>query len=259
MKILFFLFTFVFVFISVFGLALGQDDCLPRSCGPWSPTIRFPFWIKGIQPESCGYEGFGVSCNESGRAELDLRFPLTASAENIVLPLNMTVTVWEIDYKAQKMLVGYARARSCLPERLPNVSSPSSSPFEVEALGYGDGSTLFNCSNTRGRDTVSCLSNRRYQVVEYGSTYEINSLIPYSSCFKMYNISYVPDGALSGTAYEHSSQFYLNWSMPSCSKCEEKGSFCRLRNRSTDAAEGETECFGGQLNQGKTRNLRISA
>ncbi|XP_057774239.1 rust resistance kinase Lr10-like [Salvia miltiorrhiza] len=233
---------FLLTFISIIYLAVGQDECLPATCGPYAPVVRFPFWLKGHQPERCGYPGFGLSCNGS-RADLDLQFPVTASATNIMLPLNMTVAVWNIDYKAQKMLVNYARARSCLPRKLPTLNSSASPIFEAEAIGYGEGSTLFNCSNTRNYETVACLSSSRYQVLDFASMYDISSLPPYSSCFKMYNISYVPDRALTGGDDESGTRFYLKWSRPSCGKCEAKGNYCRLQN---SAAAAETECFSPQ-------------
>ncbi|KAH6828074.1 hypothetical protein C2S53_013090 [Perilla frutescens var. hirtella] len=244
---------FLFTFISIFYLAVGQNECLPTTCGPLAPVVRFPFWLKGHQPEHCGYPGFGLSCNESGRTDFDLQFPVTASTNNIVVPLKMTVAVWDIDYKAQKMLAGYARARSCLPRKLPTVNSSntSASPFEAEAIGYGDGSTLFNCSNLRDYESISCLSSHGYQVIEFASVYDIASLPPYSSCFKMYNISFVPDRALAGRDDEYGSRFYLSWSRPSCGKCEAKGKYCRLQN--SGAAE-EIECFSPQHATGASKN-----
>lgn len=232
---------FILTFISIIYLAVGQNECLPATCGPYAPIVRFPFWLKGRQPEHCGYPGFGLSCNESGRADLDLQFPVTASAGKVMLSLNMTVAVSDIDYKAQKMLVNYARTRSCLPEKLPTVNSSASPIFEAEGIGYGEGYTLFNCSNTRNYETVACLSSRRYKVLQFASMYDISSLPPYSSCFKMYTISYVPDRTLTGGEDEYGTRFYLKWSRPSCGKCEAKGDYCRLQNSS--AAAEETECF----------------
>lgn len=234
---------FLFTFITIVYLAVGQNECLPTTCGPSAPVVRFPFWLKGQQPEHCGYPGFGLSCNEGGRTELDLQFPVTATTNNIVLPLKVRVEVRDIDYKAQKMMVGYPRAQSCLPEKLPTVNS-SASPFQVEETGYDEVSTLFNCSNAINYATVACLSNRHYQVIKFARMYEITSLPPYSSCFKMYDISYVPDGILNVREDGFDAPFYLSWSRPSCGKCEIEGKYCRLQN--STAAEEETECFGLQ-------------
>lgn len=236
----FFLLTLISIIINV---AVGQDDCLPQRCGPSEPPIRFPFRLQDRQPDHCGYTGgFDLSCNQDNRTELNLQIQLTASTNGTTIPLQLTVVVWNIDYEGQKMLAGNARALTCLPEKLLELNS-STSLFEVEAVGSGDGYTLFNCSNPRDYETIPCLSSHRYKVVPFSSGSEITSLIPRSSCFKMYNISYVPYGALTEKDYGSGDLFYLRWSRPSCGNCEVQGKFCRLRNGQ------ETECFSPQQPQ----------
>ncbi|KAF3431920.1 hypothetical protein FNV43_RR26656 [Rhamnella rubrinervis] len=39
---------------------------VPKSCGD-NQTIRFPFYIKGLQEPNCGYSGFELSCNGNGQ------------------------------------------------------------------------------------------------------------------------------------------------------------------------------------------------
>ncbi|KAL0452422.1 UNVERIFIED_CONTAM: Rust resistance kinase Lr10 [Sesamum latifolium] len=237
---------FLFTFISIVHLAGGQNGCLPATCGPSGPIIRFPFWLKDHQPEHCGYPGFELRCTESGDLKFDFQFPVTASASNIMLPLLTTVTVGVIDYGAQQMLVRNAVARSCPPEKLTTLNSWAS-PFVVEALGYSEGYVLFNCSNAESDwQTVSCLSNRDHKVITVASTNEITALPPHSSCFKMYNISYVPYNALTGRDDEYGERFYVRWRKPSCGNCEAEGKFCRLRNNGT--AE-DTECFSPEQPQ----------
>ncbi|XP_042049105.1 rust resistance kinase Lr10-like [Salvia splendens] len=103
---------------------------------------------------------------------------------------------------------------------------------------------LYSIAPTQGTmRQLLVLASRRYKVIEFGSIYDITSLPPYSSCFKMYSISYVLDRALTGGDDESGSRFYLKWSRPSCDKCEAQGDYCRLQNSS--AAE-ETECFTPQ-------------
>ncbi|KAL2249060.1 UNVERIFIED_CONTAM: Rust resistance kinase Lr10 [Sesamum indicum] len=236
---------FLFTFISIVHLAGGQNGCLPATCGPSGPNIRFPFWLKDHQPEHCGYPGFELRCTESGDLKFDLQFPVTASANNVVLPLLTTVTVGVIDYGAQQMLVRNAVARSCPPEKLTTLNS-SASPFEVEALGYSEGYVLFNCSNAESDwQTVSCLSNHDHKVITLPSTSEITALPPHSSCFKMYNISYVPYNALAGRDDEYGERFYVRWRKPSCGNCEAEGKFCRLRNNTAE----DTECFSPEQPQ----------
>ncbi|KAL0403226.1 UNVERIFIED_CONTAM: LEAF RUST 10 DISEASE-RESISTANCE LOCUS RECEPTOR-LIKE PROTEIN KINASE-like 2.2 [Sesamum radiatum] len=143
---------------------------------------------------------------------------------------------------------------SCPPEKLTTLNSLAS-PFEVEALGYSEGFVLFNCSNAESDwRTVSCLSNHDHKVITVASTDEITALPPHSSCFKMYNISYVPYNALTGRDDEYGERFYLRWRKPSCGNCEAEGMFCRLRNNET--AE-DTECFSPEQPQhGSSKNYK---
>lgn len=237
---------FLFTLILVVCLSNGQDECKPASCGPNEPVVQFPFWLKDQQPEHCGYPGFELSCTQSGRTQLEFQFPVTVSTNNVAVPLTMTISVWLIDYKAQKMLVRDAVARSCLPERLPTLNSSAAFPFEVEPLGYDGGLTLFNCTITKGRDygnPIACLSSRSYQVIPFASIYDITSLPSRSPCFRMYNVSFLPDNVFARVGDDYSgTAFYLRWRKPDCQKCEGKGKYCRMSSNSSTAGE-ETECF----------------
>ncbi|CAI9775783.1 unnamed protein product [Fraxinus pennsylvanica] len=35
--------------------AISSSGCKPAKCGGFGPPIRFPFLLKGRQPEHCGY------------------------------------------------------------------------------------------------------------------------------------------------------------------------------------------------------------
>ncbi|XP_051121547.1 rust resistance kinase Lr10-like isoform X2 [Andrographis paniculata] len=223
------------------GLSNCDDVCKPASCSSSGPVVRFPFWLKNRHPDWCGFPGFELSCSRSGDTELDFLFPVKASIDKVTIPLNMTVSVGVIDYKEQKMLVRNSVARSCLPERPPR-SNFSAFPFEVEPLGYDGGYTLFNCTNARDNgNRVACLSSQSYEVVAFGSIYEITSLPPRSSCFPMYNISFVPDNLYGRQPDDYGgTPYYLHWRKPDCHNCYGKGRSCRLRNGSI---AGQTECF----------------
>lgn len=246
--------TFLLTLISIVHLAVSQNECLTTRCGPTGPVIRFPFRLRDHQPEHCGYPGFELSCTGSGSTEFDLQFPVTASTDKIMIPLRTIVSVSDIDYKAQKILASKALARSCLPEKLTMLkNSSSASLFEVEALGYTQGYTLFNCSDTRGYgQDITCLSSRSYRVIAFASIYDITTLPPYSSCFKMYNVSYVPDELFTGINDDYGTRFYLGWSKPYCGNCEGEGKYCRLKNGGRDE---ETECISLEQPQHGTGTL----
>ncbi|KAL3650548.1 hypothetical protein CASFOL_006951 [Castilleja foliolosa] len=254
MKLLFLIITS----ICTLHPTLSQNDCLPTSCSPTGPTIRFPFRLKDRQPAHCGHLSFELYCTKNGITKFDLQFPITASINNtnITISLQTTVSVWDIDYTAQKMQVSNARSKSCLPGKNDLITTLNSLKFEIEPLGYSDGYTLFNCSDTRdsyGDQKINCLSGRGYEVITYASFYDITSLPPYSSCFKMYNISYLPDRIFTDDKDDYDdvygTRFDLRWHEPSCGDtCEKNGKYCRLRN---DGGE-EIECVGHKETQHDT-------
>lgn len=235
------------VFLAVPGIASAQDECLPTRCGT-GPEIRFPFWLKGRQPDRCGYPGFEISCSVNNTAEMELQYPITASSKNIVIPLRVKVRIQEIDYKSQVMRCDYLNATDCLPRQLPNVNSSASS-FGIYTVFSSGGFTLFNCSASsketetgiRYGNLVPCLSPPGYQVRYFESDYSISEF-SLSSCAKMYNVSYAPAAVLTGLEGEYTESYNyvsLNWSKPSCGNCEAQRKYCRLKSNDTN---DETEC-----------------
>lgn len=141
----------IFLFYSVYFLqtilVAAQDICLPTRCFDSGPVIRFPFRIKGRQPEHCGYPGFDLSCNPINNiTEFEFQFPVKASTNKIAIPLSAQASVQEIDYKLQVIHVSVLNG-SCLPKQVPAFGSPASA-FEMfyQYNGEASGYTLFNCS-----------------------------------------------------------------------------------------------------------------
>ncbi|KAL2556224.1 RING/U-box superfamily protein [Forsythia ovata] len=107
--------SFIFLVLVITWLEVSQDyECQPTRCGDSGPIIKFPFRLKD-QQEHCGYLGFELSCTESNNTEFELQFLVTASTNNVVLPLFAKVWIWEIDYKAQLIYINNFTAKSCLP------------------------------------------------------------------------------------------------------------------------------------------------
>ncbi|XP_027124433.2 rust resistance kinase Lr10-like [Coffea arabica] len=236
-------------FLADVGIVAAQDECLPTRCGNGT-EIRFPFWLKGHQPDRCGYPGFELTCSPSNATEMELQYPITASTNNIVIPLRVTLGIYEIDYKSQVLTSDRITVPECLPRQVPQVNS-SASPFGVVSVFSIDGFSLFNCSTSSNNGTrihsrigspVPCLSSPAFQVLYLDSIYSISDFAQ-PSCVKMYNISYVPKAVFTGQEqYEHYSPYdyvRLNWSKPSCANCEAKGEYCSLKINGTN---DETEC-----------------
>ncbi|KAK7859678.1 putative ring-h2 finger protein atl21a [Quercus suber] len=110
---------------SEFGVE--PDGCEETRCGDYGPTIQFPFWLKGQQPEHCGYPGFELSCTEDNRTILEL-------------PHSWKFYVNSISYTKQQ--IDLHNPAGCNDPRLvPNLTlSPFS--FSYDMYNY----TFFNCS-----------------------------------------------------------------------------------------------------------------
>lgn len=242
-------FIFLVCIIGVTEPAAGQEDgCFPASCGGSGPTIRFPFRLKDRHPEHCGYPspGFELSCSATNTTEVEIQYPVQASARNILIPLRVKIRVNNINYVSQQIDFSPID-HDCLPKQLPfgefQPNSSISPPFKM-SQGYSYEYTLFNCSlnNNNKNDSgtysrygnpVPCLGGQGYQVLAFGSFYS-TSEFTLSSCSKLYNISNVPSDLFDDRSI-------IQWFKPSCGQCEAKGQECRLKKNTIDAAE--TECI----------------
>ncbi|KAF2322572.1 hypothetical protein GH714_019063 [Hevea brasiliensis] len=88
------------------GFGFNMDECKESKCGGHGPAVRFPFRIKGQQPDSCGYPetGFDLSCSERKETVLEL-------------PTSVKLLVKKIDYVAQ--VIYTSDPQDCLPDSFP--------------------------------------------------------------------------------------------------------------------------------------------
>ncbi|GKV25682.1 hypothetical protein SLEP1_g35081 [Rubroshorea leprosula] len=195
--------------------------------------------VKGQQPEHCGYHGFELSCEEK---QIVLK-----------LPRNVKLFVKRIDYKAQRIQL--YDPQGCLPLQLPNLNL-SASPFQYLRLtpfrfnSAESKYNLFNCSReaTVGINyefyEIPCLSVPGFQVLAFPS--DSTSAFNLISCRRtLLNIS--ETAVYEDMLYYQTGDVHLSWSQPDCSKCEEGGSKCKLKNN--NRIQDDTECYGTTKNQ----------
>ncbi|EEF32631.1 receptor serine/threonine kinase, putative [Ricinus communis] len=205
------------------GLGLNKDDCKESKCSRHGPAIRFPFRIKGLQPDHCAYPevGFDLSCTEKKETVL-------------VLPNSVKLLVKTIDYASQ--VIHASDPENCLPRQLSNLNL-SASPFQYLELDQNTQShVLFNCTWRKNPFfQVPCLSAPNYQVYIFSSTIRIDSP-DLMYCTKMYDVS-LPENMIFSNDYV----LQLTWFNPSCGSCAIQGKYCRLKANNT---QPETECSG---------------
>ncbi|KAF7816710.1 rust resistance kinase Lr10-like [Senna tora] len=195
-----------------------NNSCpLPETtCGDL--VIRFPFRIKGRQPQRCGYPGFALECTPTNHPLLEL-------------PYSVKLTVKHINYKSQTIDL-YDPSSPCLYSKLENLNV-SASPFQFTD-DYYYAHTFFNCTpEDRGLTRASCLSSPAYQVYAIPHFSNMASY-PISFCSIMFTIPSLPYDF-----FQEENMLHLMWSDPMCKHCESKGKICGFKNTTTN----ETDCF----------------
>ncbi|KAK2983693.1 hypothetical protein RJ640_023227 [Escallonia rubra] len=209
--------------ISSFSFMIsGTELCFSSACGRSEPTIRFPFRLENLQPKSCGYPGFNLSCGATNQTVLEL-------------PNSGNFSVQGIDYGTQEIWIN--DPNNCLPKRLLSLNLLGS-PF----MGlYFQDFTLYNCSfdYTMYRlNPIACLSDTNYSVFATSSPRVINFLIA-KKCVFISTIG-VPvqwpffEQVLSS---DLSYDLRLTWGAPHCGRCESRGGRCGFKGNSSREIE----------------------
>ncbi|KAK6271127.1 hypothetical protein POUND7_008225 [Theobroma cacao] len=203
-----------------------RDVCEPKHCKNGQPRVRYPFRLKGRQPDHCGSSGFDLSCNNKNQTVLEL-------------PRSVKLLVKRIDYVHQRIHV--YDEDGCVQKQLQNLIL-SASPFMYSSGSdpyyYSDSGnfTLFNCSIEDQSDyydsswSIPCLSGSgfyvKYVESDSGRSYLLN-------CRKTTDISEVPYGMMD----DRKNKFDFNWTKPACGLCEVKGQGCRPNTTNTSGIE----------------------
>ncbi|XP_023770191.1 putative RING-H2 finger protein ATL21A [Lactuca sativa] len=213
-------------------IAGANDDCLPASCGPHQPEIRFPFHILGRQPARCGFPGFDLSCDEQNQTI-------------IRLPSSRSYIVKRISYVSQ---VIYIDPEFCRPNRIVGVNL-TDTPFRFSTLRSF---TFYNCSTQNygfmyPAIPFPCLSSRNYSVIATRTGIFSPAYMP-SNCQAMKTIV-VPIRLNS----DFRDDLQLMWFTPFCRSCEMEGRACGLKSD-----DGETVCVGSSRGISKSAKYGLS-
>ncbi|CAI9274520.1 unnamed protein product [Lactuca saligna] len=218
----------LFFYLFLFKTISGADDCVPTSCSPTGPQVRFPFRIRGLQPSHCGFPGFDLSCSKRNRTILHL----TSSRSYIVN---------RISYGAQ---IIYIDPEFCRPKRIGDFRL-TGTPFDFSSVRSYN---FYNCSLQKSNYmfpavALPCLDSGNHSVIAVRT-----GLIPEGetpeNCKDIATIS-VPIRWYGNIREE----LELMWFTPFCGPCEIEGRMCGLKN-----GDGETTCFGSPV--GIQRNAK---
>ncbi|KAI3792624.1 hypothetical protein L2E82_06509 [Cichorium intybus] len=208
----------IFSFFVLKPIAGANDDCLPASCGPHEPQVRFPFRIHGRQPAKCGFPGFALSCDERNQTI-------------IRLPSSRSYIVKRISYVSQ---VIYIDPEFCRPNRIVGVNL-TDTPFLFSTLRRY---TFYNCSLQNygfmyPAVPFPCLSSGNYSVIAMRTGIFSPEYMPLNC--EVMNTIVVPVRLNS----DFRNELQLMWFTPYCRSCEMEGKACGLKSD-----DGQTFCVG---------------
>lgn len=201
-------------------------SCLPKSlqvcttaaCGMGEPEIRFPFLIKNRgQNESCGYPGFGVSCDITSQTLLNL-------------PSSGDFTVQAIDYGTQEVWIN--DPNNCLPQRILSLNL-SGSPFYVS---FNQGFTFFNCTSDYSKyrlNRIACLSSSTHTIYATASSLAANFLSSKCNSLGTFRVPVQWPFYENLPSSDLSHHLRLTWLVPTCGRCESLGGRCGWRSNSS--------------------------
>lgn len=244
LKMLFHFLCWLLIVVELVHVGVCLENCMETRCKPHGPTIRFPFRIKGRQPNHCGYEGFDISCTNDKQTVLEI---MPSSANKFF--------VKKINYAFQEIDIYYQIG--CPPQQVFDLNSLSSSPFKF--VEGGRNYTIFSCPSSKERDEYLRSSGpycgAKLRPCNHGSNPVGNQIFsirgddcsidyfPLVSCTKVhdyYTSSSVPDMSLGS----RHNVLKLQWSKPSCQHCEELGKTCRSKSEQLTPNQTETtECI----------------
>ncbi|KAE9456683.1 hypothetical protein C3L33_11414, partial [Rhododendron williamsianum] len=228
----------IFLFFSFFFFPAGagagahdhDDACMPKRCAAEGPEIRFPFWLKDIQPDRCGYgPGFALTCSHNKETLLDNLF-------------YSKVVVQDIDYLNQQFDYEFT---GCVPHQENSSLIFNTSPFHSDWYYYGTDLCeyhIFSCPSSSEYPydpypIYGCVSSPKTYTLVLGSQDLIWGLS--MNCTKTYTFQSVPCGTWPFSPNRRDS---AHWTRPNCGECERNGKYCRLSS-SNNINQHETECF----------------
>ncbi|XVF33638.1 hypothetical protein REPUB_Repub17cG0185100 [Reevesia pubescens] len=253
-------------------LGYARKNCPVAACREDGPAVRFPFWLKGRQPETCGYPGFELSCSKKNQTLIEF-------------PTSGKFLVTKISYENQ--YIDISDPGRCIAQRLMRLNV-TGSPFTIF---WSENFTLLNCSSrVEGQDlaAIGCLSSSTRNVyaahASMAMSLDLSSCgfianveasftlsqsysfphrcIPYTYRLPLYYFprSFKPPYNQNGyhrctypSGYVRTFPDYLNslynftrllWAIPDCDGCEYGGGNCRFKSNTSR----QLECFKGNEN-----------
>ncbi|GAU14799.1 hypothetical protein TSUD_50110 [Trifolium subterraneum] len=194
--------------------------CEPRTCG--NQTIRYPFYIKGIQQPFCGYPGFGISCDTN----LGLPF-LNLS--------NTFYTIHQIFYQNQSLRVSNNVVISSSNTNKGCLSPNKNLTIPKDMFNLADNQTqvvlFFGCDSTKlprtlQRNRIGCSAENETSSVVALYEDDKNASFASKNCRGGVVNATVENDVKRGIEESLRNGFLLNWMASNCTNCYNSGGRC---------------------------------
>ncbi|KAL2550993.1 RING/U-box superfamily protein [Forsythia ovata] len=195
---------------------MSLNICEPVSCDSEGPKIRFPFRLKGRQPDHCGYPGFDLFCNNQNQTILKL-------------PQSCELEVFHIEYPTQTLYTD--DSDRCISNKILNFSLLGS-PFKgVNSKNY----TVLNCSSEVNDYKMLdhfvplyCHGRKNYTILVMDSCIPAAQLP--ASCRRIANVSIPLQRFIQQQLPPRIvTDLQLSWTEPDCRDCEANGGTCGFK------------------------------
>ncbi|KAK8916262.1 putative serine/threonine-protein kinase [Platanthera zijinensis] len=216
-------FFFLLLLSSSLPSSLSTDyhypkNCLPERCGGLI-NVTFPFWIRDLQSDYCGYPPFELQC-DNGVAKLSM--------------MEEDYHVLNISYQSRTATVSMSSSltalNNCLSLPYYNLSF-SLTPFAVSSLNR-ELVFVYNCTAAvNGSTEIACLDKGSY--VYLGGEYQVQESKGSISdhCFAaVIPVLNSPAAEINNYSKLLADGFLLNWSAPDCSECMRSNGQCGYNN-----------------------------
>ncbi|KAL6132163.1 hypothetical protein ACLB2K_070534 [Fragaria x ananassa] len=213
-----FSFLLLFSFSCLAAVSSTLETCTKAVCITGEAEIRFPFRIDKIQPETCGFPGFDLTCDMKAQTLLNLP--------------SGDFTVQGIDYGEQEIWLN--DPNNCLPKRLLSLDL-TGSPFRP---GFSEDFTFFNCSQDYltykyKLNPIACMSGPNRTVFATNSATVIWYLSTYCSKIGTFPVPVEWTFHQVIVSSDLDYNLRLKWDRPGCGSCVERGGTCGFKTNST--------------------------
>ncbi|PKA59140.1 putative serine/threonine-protein kinase [Apostasia shenzhenica] len=212
-------------FLTLSIAANPPQNCEPKNCGGLI-NVSYPFWIKGLQPDYCGYPPFEVTCINNTPM-------LLKSLEDDYIVLNISYEQGTIRVASVRYARNHGDFDGC---SVPYYNlSFSFAPLKISSANR-ELIFAYNCSADEPQVIQIPCAGMKSRLAYLGGRYGFpKDDGVFGSCYTavMPVLDY-PGAKVKDYPKLLANGFLLNWTAPDCTECRASGGQCGYNNDTMD-------------------------